>query len=343
MARRLRLHRASRMLPALKWRWPHNVSKEAKMANSINTNAGALIALQHLNSTNRQLETTQNRVNTGMKVATAKDNGAIFAIATSQRAEMGAQDAVRQSIQRGQSIVDVALSAGETVIEALQELKSLAVAIQDAPKTYAADGTTVTGLGDNAKKLVADFEAMVKEIHVALAGATFDGVNVFKATDAAGIKVTINTAAANNTFEIKGASAAATAADLAFGSTAGTAGAAGTFNQATGAWAPKATPTAGATPSALTDYGVDKVEAAITSFSSTMADLGTKSKSLGRQMTFVDKFQDSLETGIGNLVDADLAKESAKLTALQTKQQLGVQALGIANQSSSILLNLFRG
>ncbi|MGI4817237.1 MAG: flagellin [Janthinobacterium lividum] len=311
------------------------------MANSINTNRGALIALQNLNATNRSLETTQNRVNTGMKVATAKDNGAIFAIATSQRAEMGAQDAVRQSIQRGQSIVDVALAAGETVIEALTELKSLAVAIQDAPKTYAADGTTVTGLGENAKKLVADFEAMVKEIHVALAGATFDGVNVFKAADAAGIKVTINTAAANNTFEIKAANGTAVAANLAFGTPPGTG--AGQFDAATGVWNPKAGNTTGATPSALTDYSVANVEAAITSFTSTMADLGTKSKSLGRQMTFVDKFQDSLETGIGNLVDADLAKESAKLTALQTKQQLGVQALGIANQASSILLNLFRG
>ncbi|MOA60452.1 Flagellin [compost metagenome] len=73
-----------------------------------------------------------------------------------------------------------------------------------------------------------------------------------------------------------------------------------------------------------------------------LADLGTKSKSLDRQLTFTSKMQDALEVGIGNLVDADLAKESAKLTALQTKQQLGVQALSIANQSSSVLLGLFR-
>ena len=73
-----------------------------------------------------------------------------------------------------------------------------------------------------------------------------------------------------------------------------------------------------------------------------LGDLGTKSKSMDRQLTFVSKMQDSLEVGIGNLVDADLAKESARLTALQTKQQLGVQALSIANQSSSILLGLFR-
>ena len=82
------------------------------MATSINTNYGAAVALQNLNATNAQLDRTQNRVNTGMKVATAKDNGAIFAIATTQRANMGAMDAVKNSLQRGQSIVDVALAAG---------------------------------------------------------------------------------------------------------------------------------------------------------------------------------------------------------------------------------------
>ena len=84
------------------------------------------------------------------------------------------------------------------------------------------------------------------------------------------------------------------------------------------------------------------VDSAISAFTTILADFGTKSKSLDRQLTFVGKMQDSLETGIGNLVDADLAKESARLTALQTKQQLGVQALSIANASSSILLGLFR-
>src|SRR5690606_38939926 len=136
-------------------------------------NGGALVALQTLNATNKALETTQNRVNTGMAVSSAKDNGAIYAIATSQRAEMGAQDAVKQSLQRGQSIVDVALAAGETVTDALSELKSLAVSIQDA-----------TADSDTEKKLMADFEAIVTEVHTALAGATFDGVNLFKATDA---------------------------------------------------------------------------------------------------------------------------------------------------------------
>jgi flagellin len=81
---------------------------------------------------------------------------------------------------------------------------------------------------------------------------------------------------------------------------------------------------------------------AITNVSTALSQLGTGSKSLGSHLDFVGKLQDSIDAGVGNLVDADLAKESAKLQALQTKQQLGVQALSIANQSSSILLGLFR-
>ncbi|WP_297802845.1 flagellin [uncultured Brevundimonas sp.] len=288
------------------------------MANSVNTNRGALIALQNLNATNRALEVTQNRVNTGLKVATAKDNGAIFAIATAQRAEMGAQDAVKQSIERGKSIVDVALAAGETVVEALTELKSLAVAIQDAPAG-----------SDTATKLNNDFTALVSEIRTALAGATFDGVNLFNA-NTADIAVTTNTSGGK--FTIKTTYTAAAGAIAADG---------------------KIDPTiapadAGVTPAnnfnfdTLTTRTAANVDRAINNFTAVMADLGTKSKSLDRQLTFVGKFQDSLETGIGNLVDADLAKESARLTALQTKQQLGVQALSIANQASSIVLNLFR-
>ena len=279
------------------------------MANSINTNGGALVALQTLNATNKALETTQNRVNTGLKVSSAKDNGAIFAIATSQRAEMGAQDAVRQSLQRGQSIVDVALAAGDTVTSALNELKGLAVAIQDA-----AAGS------DTANKLNADFTAIVKEIGSALSGAKFDGVNLFDINTAA---IQVTTSTSGSKFDLKAVSAAATDP---------TKGAAVTGPPALAAYDFANT----------TERTAANVDRAISSFASTLADLGTKSKSLDRQMTFVNKLQDSLETGIGNLVDADLAKESARLTALQTKQQLGVQALSIANSSSSILLGLFR-
>ena len=293
------------------------------MANSINTNRGALVALQTLNSTNKALETTQNRVNTGMNISSAKDNGAIFAIATSQRAEMGAQDAVKQSLQRGQSIIDVALAAGETVVDALTEMKALAVSIQDDAGNPAGDG-----FSENGKKLVADFEALAKEVHTALAGAKFDSVNLFDAT-VANAPVQVSTNTSGGKFVLKGgADAAASAADgLKFGGDVATGG----------VWSTSADYDA-----KKAAYTAANVETALNGFTTVLADIGTKSKSLDRQMTFVGKMQDSLEAGVGNLVDADLAKESAKLTALQTKQQLGVQALSIANSSSSMMLSLFR-
>ena len=271
----------------------------AKMANSINTNVGAMVALQNLNATNRELTVAQNRVNTGLAVANAKDNGAIFAVASNMRADMGALTAVKNSIQRGQAVIDIALAAGETISKAIEEQKALAVAIQSS----AAGSASETAY-------LADFNALGTEITAALAGATFDGTNIYAAGSATN-NLVVQTSIAG-TYTVHGGAAAAT-----------------TVATATGAIL-----RAGATVAA--------VDAAGAAFNARLATLGSHSKSLERQLTFTSKMQDALESGVGNLVDADLAKESARLTALQTKQQLGVQALGIANQSSSILLSLFR-
>ncbi|MDQ1154012.1 flagellin [Brevundimonas sp. SORGH_AS_0993] len=271
------------------------------MATSINTNYGASIALQNLNATNAQLERTQSRVSTGLKVANAKDNGAIFAVATTQRANMSAMDAVKNSLQRGQSIVDVALAAGDTVTAALEEMKQLAVNIQSS-----AAGS------DSEASYLKDYNALGKEIDAALKGASFDGVNLWNTTTATNITTNLNGGSYQIGF--------------------------GTVDKA--AAAPITAVSAGT--AARADATTAAVDAAIKEVTTNLATLGTQSKSVGRQLTFVNKLQDSTEAGIGNLVDADLAKESAKLTALQTKQQLGVQALSIANSASSTLLSLFR-
>jgi flagellin len=271
---------------------------QAKMPNSINTNVGALVALQNLNETSRALDVTQNRVNTGKVVSTAKDNGAIFAIASNMRADMGALNSVKNSIQRGQSVIDIALAAGETISKALEEQKSLAVSIQSSAEGSAAETA-----------YLADYNALGVEITAALAGATFDGTNLFSAGSSD-----------NNLVVQTGISTT-----YSVHAVAGTATTVATATTATRATALVAT-----------------VDTATAAFNAKLAALGSNSKSLERQLTFTSKMQDALESGVGNLVDADLAKESARLTALQTKQQLGVQALGIANQSSSILLGLFR-
>lgn len=294
------------------------------MANSINTNYGANIALQNLNATNRALETTQNRINTGKAVNSAKDNGAIWSIAQSQSVQMNSLDAVKQSLQRGQSTIDVAMAAGETVKDVLGQMKNLVLAASDP--------------GVDAASLDAyeeDFKNLANQITTTIKGASFNGVNMVAgatATDAGKSLKALASADGKNTIDVAGVNFAL--------NTAGTAKQSINF-EAADFTAAKGAADDAARVTAMQTLMTD-VDNSITYVTSSLTKLGTGSKSLDNQLTFTSKLQDTLETGIGNLVDADLAKESAKLTALQTKQQLGVQALSIANSSSSVLLSLFR-
>jgi flagellin len=275
------------------------------MANSVNTNFGAMIALQNLNATNVELAATQTRINTGKKVFNAKDNGAIWAIAQGQRADIGALGAVKSSLDRGISAVDVSLAAGESVSDLLLQLKEKALAATDRSLSTA-----------SRSALNEDFKAIRDQITAVTNNADFNGINLLK-TGATGFSALAN-AAGTATLTVQ-------AEILALGSTSVTV---------------TATTTIGTATLATTALGL--VNASIDNVSGALARLGTKAKALETHRTFVGKLTDALESGVGNLVDADLAKESAKLQSLQTKQQLGVQALGIANQSPQILRSLFR-
>ena len=274
--------------------------------NSVNTNKGAMIALQNLNSTNKDLGTVQNRVNTGLKVASAKDNGAIWAIAQNQRAESSSLNSVISSLQRGQSVADVAMSAGTAISDILVQMKEKVLAATEA------------GLSTASKQALSDeYTALRDQINTIANNATFDGVNLISSlgTNSSSIKAIAN-ADATATIDIAHVVLSKSNAKIA---------------------ATLATLTSG-----VTSADVKEVEDAIQDVSSALSKLGTGAKALDTHMTNVMKLQDTLDAGIGNLVDADLAKESARLQALQTKQQLGVEALSIANQSSSSLLGLFR-
>ncbi len=277
------------------------------MANSVNTNVGAMVALQNLNATNSDLMTTQSRINTGKKVNSAKDNGAIWAIAQNQRATSSSLNSVMASLQRGQSTVDVALSAGESISDTLVAMKEKALAASDVTL----DTASRTALND-------EFKSLRDQITKVVTNAVFNGGNMITNTTPTTIKALAN-ADATSVITVS-------AQDLSLGSTA-----------LTGI---TATSTIGTTAAATTMIAT--VTTAIGAVSSALSKLGTGSKALASHATFIQKLQDTIDAGVGNLVDADLAKESAKLQALQTKQQLGVQALSIANQSSSILLGLFR-
>jgi len=239
-------------------------------------------------------------------VASAKDNGAIWAIAQNQRATSQSLDAVKDSLQRASSTVDVAVAAGESVSDLLLQMKSKALAASD------------TTLDTNSRiALNDDFTSLRDQITKAVNNADFNGANMLK-NGGAQIQALAN---ADGTQVIS-----VQAQDLSLGNGA-LSGLSATASIGT---------------QTLANNMISTINTAITNVSSALSKLGTGSKALNSHLTFVGKLQDSIDAGVGNLVDADLAKESAKLQALQTKQQLGVQALSIANQSSSILLGLFR-
>ncbi len=275
------------------------------MGFSINTNVGAMVALQNLTFTQSELMQTQNRINTGLKVSSAKDNAAIYGIAQNQRATASALDSTISSLQRGQSTVDVALSAGATVADLLNQMKQKALAASD---------TTLDATSRAA--LSSEYVSLRNQITTSTSNAAFNGANLIDGT------TTQLQALANDS----GTAVISVAhQSLALGGANVTVAATASIGTVT-----------------LAAAQITALNTSIANVSSALGKLGTGSKAMGNQQTFITNLQNTINAGIGNLVDADLAKESANLQALQTKQQLGIQALSIANQSSSVLLGLFK-
>jgi len=276
------------------------------MAFSINVNASALSALRNLNATSADLENTQTRINTGLKISTAKDNAAVFSIAQKLRGDLRGLNAVQQSLDRGISTVDVALAAATSISDLLIEMKEKAVAAAD----QGLDTTSRTALSQ-------DFAALRDQITSIVQNAEFNGTNLIDGgTDAI---VAITNADATQTLTVAHQQITLSSSNIPI--------------------------TSGQTISTQTSASaaVTDIANAIDNLNAVLTKLGSGSTSLDQSKNFTGKLADVIEVGIGNLVDADLAKESANLQALQVKQQLGIQALSIANQSPQSILSLFQG
>jgi flagellin len=425
---------------------------------SVNTNYGAMVALQNLNKTNRELEVTQARINTTLKVNSAKDDGAVYAIAEGMRNRVNTIATVKDTINRANSVLETSIAAGTAIGDVLKQMKE---------KATAAAANDLTN--DQRNALNADFVQLRDQVSRIAGAATFNGTNLINGTATAGIavmmsdqgstanvqrvqsdtaalgdillsrgqvlsdlvqddgteggindattaadsdfvRVTVGTGANEEVFNVvidqgmtvgqfadafntatggrvkasfndatgqityEGSTAftlnleegdggseitaPAAAALLGTGATTGTAvnsaGVASTtpttttvngFNFQLGV-AGQALAGVSATADITTQAGAQNllaaIDTAITNINRDMATMGSQSKALESQNTFLGKLSDSLEKGVGNLVDADLAKESARLQSLQIKQQLGAQALSIANQAPSLVLSLFR-
>ncbi|MBP7703832.1 MAG: flagellin [Caulobacter sp.] len=277
------------------------------MAISVHTNQSALIALQNLNKTNDDLASAQNRISTGLKVQGPKDNASVWGIAQAQRADLGALSAVKMSLDRAQSIADVAMTAGETVSDLLLQMKEKVTGAMDP----SLDTVARTALDS-------DFKALLKQISQVVNDAEFDGANILDGAMGSSIRFLANADSSSYiTLQPK---------NLSLGGTILTLAATASISTAT---------LATSIQTALT--------ASISNVNQALGDLGAQSRQIENHNTFVGKLSDALNTGIGHLVDADLAKESARLQALQVQQQLGAQALSIANQQPQVILSLFKG
>lgn len=275
------------------------------MTLSVNTNQPALIALQNLNKTNDEMAGVQSRINTGLSISSAKDNAAVWSIAQDQRADRSALSAVKMSLDRATSITDVALAAGESVSDLLTQMREKVVAAKD------------TSLSTSSRKaLNADFQGLLKNMTQVINSATFDGANILNGSQPANITFLADANAATSiTLNLQ---------NLSLGGTINTLTAADTITTVTQAAA------------VLT-----RLDASMSAVNQAVGSIGSQAKQIEAHNTFISKLNDVLETGVGNLVDADMAKESARLQALQVKQQLGAQALSIANQAPQIILSLF--
>src|SRR6201992_3584170 len=275
------------------------------MSFSVNTNTGAMTALQYLNQTQGQLDQTQSAINSGLKVASARDDGAIYAIAQNQRGAVAGYSAVINSINNGTSAIDVALSAGQSISDLLIQMKQKALS--------AADSSLDTA---SRQALNADFTALRDQITTIVSNAVFNGFNLVNGSTN---QITA-LASADGTRRITTA-----AQNMSLSGTIVTLKA-----------------TSSISTQAKASSLVATIQSSLTNVNASLAKLSSGAAKFSIQGTFVQKLSDTLTTGIGNLVDANMAEESAMLQSLQVKQQLGVQALSIANQAPQTILSLFR-
>jgi flagellin len=272
---------------------------------SVNTNTDAMTALEYLDKTQGSLAATENAISTGLTVATAKDNGAIFAIAQNMRGDVAGYQAVSQSLENATSTVDVALSAGQSISDLLIQMKQQALSASDTSMNTASR----QAMNDN-------FQALVQQISTVVQNAQFNGANLINGSTNQIMALASADGQHRITVQASNMSLSGSVVTVASNASISTQSAASTM--------------------------VTTIENSLTNVDSALATLGAGSAKFSIQGTFVQNLSDTLTTGIGNLVDANMASESAMLTALQTKQQLGVQALSIANSAPQIALSLFR-
>ncbi|MGR9377050.1 flagellin N-terminal helical domain-containing protein [Rhizobium leguminosarum] len=299
---------------------------------SINTNNSAMSALQTLRNINSSLETTQNSVSTGYRVDTASDNAAYWSIATTMRSDNKALSAVSDALGLGAAKIDTAYTAMDNAIDVVDEIKSKLVA--------------ATEDGVDKSKVQEEISQLQEQLLSIAQSASFSGENWVAGADGTKSVVSSFVRDGSGAVSVKMTEYAldtSSTGNVLFGMSSGT------IDTASGILG-----TADANGDSvysldITDFttgqiqsALSTIESALSAMTSAGAQLGSISTRIDLQEDFVSALSDSIDSGVGRLVDADMEEESSKLSALQTQQQLAIQSLSIANSSSQNILSLFR-
>lgn len=311
--------------------------------SSLLTNNSAMTALQNLSATQKSLATTQAQISSGLRVSTASDNAAYWSISNTLKSDTGALSAVSDALNLGSSVLGVANAALNSTLTYLNKIK--------------ADVVTAQQSGTSTAQVQTDIAAQQQTLLATLTSASLNGVNLLdgssgtsasfvssftrNASGATSLQtLSVSTSGTSGT-QVGGAGGILAVSLGAFsgagvGGAAGTGAGAGTY--AAGSLLAINITTASSSDLAKLQVGIDTL---INQVNGAGAQLGSVTTAVTNQQTFVTTLSNALTSGVGSLVDADMNLASTRLQALQTQQQLGIQALSIANQNSQLILKLF--
>ncbi|MEM7748318.1 MAG: flagellin [Pseudomonadota bacterium] len=317
--------------------------------NSINTNFAALTALQSLNNINKDLLMTQDRISTGLRIGDASDGAAYWSMSTTMKSDSQALSAVSDALGLGSATVDVTYTAINSAIDVTTEIKAKLVAAREP--------------GVDRTQVQTEIDALQDQLRGVASAASFSGENWlsvdsgatgYSATETivssftrSGSTVSVGTISVSVStmflFDNEGTPPAINARGILASGRDATTGAidpGGTIVVASTDGSGELS-VASATDAQI-DQSIQAVDMAITEMTSAATRLGAVQSRIDLQLDFISSLQDSIDRGVSTLIDADMNEESTRLQALQVQQQLGIQALSIANSSSQNILSLFR-
>jgi flagellin len=297
--------------------------------NSINTNAGAMVALQALNRTNDDLAIVQKRVSTGFRVSDAKDDGAAYTVAQQVRADMSAITSANEQLGGSKGLLDTTIAGLQKVSDTMIQMKGVLEKLGDSRVT-----------GDERAGYNLQFSALVNQVNRFVGDTTYNGNTLLSTDDLTGNDITAVRNERGDGYKITATDSSTLTFDTAVNLTAaGTAAATPFAANLTDAEARAMLGSADDAGSLGTNKLFSDVQSAI---NTALNQYGSDSRYVDAQVSYNKQKLDALEGGIGALIDADLAKESARLQSLNIRQQLGTQTLSTANQAPQALLKLFQ-